>query len=176
MRKNKKSFTSSANNKVTIRAAVDGYNSPLAAGRFLELVREGFFDGKRVDRADGFFVAFGEEGKERVSPPLPLEIKLADRPDEPPLYGTTLDDAGMRNARVALPFNAYGTLAMSHQDDDVNSGTSQFFFLTKESEITPSGTNVLDGSYAVIGYAVDGAEELGNLKTGDVIERAKEVK
>ena len=128
-----------------------------------------------MDRADGFFVAFGEEGKGDV-PPLPLEVKLANRPDEPPLYGTTLDDAGLRNAQVALPFNAYGTLAMSHRDDDVNSGTSQFFFLTKESEITPSGTNILDGSYSVIGYAVDGADELGALKAGDIIEQVKEVK
>lgn len=61
------------------------------------------------------------EGKGEVSP-LPLEVKLAGRPREPPLYGTTLDDAGLRNAKVALPFNAYGTLAMSHREDDVNSG------------------------------------------------------
>jgi hypothetical protein len=27
----------------------------------VELARGGFFDGKKVDRADGFFVAFGEE-------------------------------------------------------------------------------------------------------------------
>jgi hypothetical protein len=33
--------------------------------------------------------------------------------------------------QVALPFNAYGTVAMARRDDDVNSGTSQFFFLTK---------------------------------------------
>ena len=41
---------------------------------------------------------------------LPLEIKLEGEPPPPPLYGQTLDDAGIRNAKVALPFNAYGTL------------------------------------------------------------------
>jgi hypothetical protein len=33
---------------------------------------------------------------------LPLEVKLANAPEEPPLYGTTLDDAGVRNAQVRL--------------------------------------------------------------------------
>lgn len=158
-----------------VRTVVDGFNAPIAGGRFMELARSGNFNGKLINRADGFFVAFGEEIKDSVSA-VPLEVKLADDVTEPPIYGMTLDDAGMRNARVALPFNAYGTLAMSHKDDDVNSGTTQFFFLTKESEITPSGTNVLDGSYSVIGYAVDGAEQLGALKAGDVIESVKEVR
>ena len=34
--------------RVKIRAAVDGYNAPLAAGRFMELARGGFFDGKKA--------------------------------------------------------------------------------------------------------------------------------
>jgi hypothetical protein len=34
----------------------------------------------------------------------------------------------------------------------------------------------LDGSYSVIGYAVDGADELGTLTAGDVIESVREVK
>ena len=34
--------------EVKIRAAVDGYNAPLAAGRFMELARGGFFDGKKA--------------------------------------------------------------------------------------------------------------------------------
>ena len=109
--------------------------------------------------------------------PLPLEVKLADDgKSEPPLYGVSVDDAGARNARVELPFNAYGTLAMSHSADDVNDGATQFFFLTKESEVTPSGTNVLDGRWSVVGYAVDGAEGLADLNAGDVIESVREVR
>lgn len=59
----------------------------------MKLVRGGFFSNKKINRADGFFVAFGEEGKDEVSA-LPLEVKLADSTADPPLYGTTLDDAG----------------------------------------------------------------------------------
>ena len=75
-----------------------------------------------------------------------------------------------------MAFNAYGTLAMSHSADDVNDGATQFFFLTKESEVTPSGTNVLDGRWSVVGYAVDGAEGLADLNAGDVIESVREVR
>jgi peptidylprolyl isomerase len=42
-------------------------------------------------------------------------------------------------------------------------------------EITPAGTNVLDGAYTVIGYAVEGAGELGALQAGDVVESVREV-
>ena len=63
-----------------------------------------------------------------------------------------------------------------HSADDVNDGATQFFFLTKESEVTPSGTNVLDGRWSVVGYAVDGAEGLADLNAGDVIESVREVR
>lgn len=165
--------------KIVVRVAVDGFNAPYAAGRFMQLAETNGF--KRIDRADGFIVAFGEDvGTPRhpsASTPLPLEVKLADDgKSEPPLYGVSVDDAGARNARVELPFNAYGTLAMSHSADDVNDGATQFFFLTKESEVTPSGTNVLDGRWSVVGYAVDGAEGLADLNAGDVIESVREVR
>ena len=64
----------------------------------------------------------------------------------------------------------------SESFDDVNDGATQFFFLTKESEVTPSGTNVLDGRWSVVGYAVDGAEGLADLNAGDVIESVREVR
>jgi cyclophilin family peptidyl-prolyl cis-trans isomerase len=40
----------------------------------------------------------------------------------------------------------------------------QIFFLLKESELTPSGANLLDGRYAVFGYAVQGQDNLGLMK------------
>jgi cyclophilin family peptidyl-prolyl cis-trans isomerase len=42
----------------------------------------------------------------------------------------------------------------------------QIFFLLKESELTPSGANLLDGRYAVFGYAVNGQDNLGLMKVG----------
>lgn len=44
------------------------------------------------------------------------------------------------------------------------SASSQVFFLLKESELTPSGANLLDGRYAVFGYAVAGQDSLGLMK------------
>lgn len=40
----------------------------------------------------------------------------------------------------------------------------QVFFLLKESELTPSGANLLDGRYAVFGYVTQGQDALGLMK------------
>lgn len=50
------------------------------------------------------------------------------------------------------------------------SADTQFFFLNKESEVTPSGANVLDGNYAVFGYVVENQGMLNRIKVDDVIE------
>lgn len=84
--------------------------------------------------------------------------------DKEPLYEFTLEDLGRFNEQPALPFNAYGTIAMARSEFDNNSASSQFFFLLKESELTPAGSNLLDGRYAVFGYVVDGQDELGKMK------------
>ena len=41
-------------------------------------------------------------------------------------------------------------------------GSSQIFFLLKESELTPSGANLLDGRYSVFGYITEGADLLND--------------
>lgn len=69
----------------------------------------------------------------------------------------------------------FGTLAMARREAEPNSASSQFFFLLKESELTPSGTNILDGRYSVFGYVVDGQELLRELKAGDAIQSMKVV-
>jgi cyclophilin family peptidyl-prolyl cis-trans isomerase len=38
------------------------------------------------------------------------------------------------------------------------------FFLLKESELTPSGANLLDGRYSVFGYVTEGQDALGYMK------------
>ena len=84
--------------------------------------------------------------------------------DKQPIYEESLEDVGRYNEQPALPFNAYGTIAMARQEFDNNSASSQFFFLLKESELTPAGSNLLDGRYSVFGYVVDGQEALANMK------------
>jgi cyclophilin family peptidyl-prolyl cis-trans isomerase len=72
-----------------------------------------------------------------------------------------------------LPFNAFGTLAMARREAEPNSASSQFFFLLRESELTPSGTNILDGRYSIFGYVVENQELLRDLKVDDEIVAMK---
>lgn len=129
-----------------VRVVLDGYNAPLSAGNFLDLAQKGFYDGMDVQRADGFVVQSGDPagpdigyvvgGKVRT---VPLEIMVQG--DRAPLYGSTLEDVRRFREQPALPFNAFGTLAAARSEFDNDSASSQFFFLLKESELTPSGTN-----------------------------------
>lgn len=157
-----------------LRMVLDGYNAPVTAGNFLDLVNRKFYDGMEVQRADGFVVQTGnpgggtdgfiENGKVRK---IPFEIKVIG--DKAPIYGETLEDLGRFNEDPQLPFNAYGTLALARQEFEANSGSSQVFWLLKESELTPTGANLLDGRYAVFGYLIDGAALLQNAQVGDKI-------
>lgn len=106
-------------------------------------------------------------------------------------------DLGRYKAQTKLPFNAFGTMAMAReasvmqiehiimckylctqhvltcyveQEFDANSASSQVFWLLKESELTPSNANILDGRYAVFGYVTENEDYLADLKVGDVIE------
>lgn len=45
------------------------------------------------------------------------------------------------------------------------------FWLLKESELTPSSANILDGRYAVFGYITENEELLADVKVGDVVEK-----
>ncbi|KAK9821695.1 hypothetical protein WJX74_009402 [Apatococcus lobatus] len=161
-----------------LRMVLDGYNAPITAGNFLDLVNRKFYDGMEVQRADGFVVQTGnpgggtdgflQDGKVRK---IPFEIKVAG--DKAPIYGETLEDLGRFNDDPQLPFNAYGTLALARQEFEANSGSSQVFWLLKESELTPTGANLLDGRYAVFGYLIDGAALLQQAQVGDKIVSMK---
>jgi peptidylprolyl isomerase len=104
---------------------------------------------------------------------IPLEILV--KGDQKPLYGITLEDAGRYLEQPVLPFSAYGTVALARPNDHPNGGSSQFFFLLFEPELTPAGLNLLDGRYAVFGYVVDGGSVLGEIREGDKILSAKVV-
>lgn len=162
---------------------VDGYNAPVTAGNFVDLVQRGFYDGLAVNRAEDFYVvqvgdppgdADGfvdpKTGEYRA---IPLEIMV--KGDDAPTYGITLEDAGRFLEEPVLPFSAYGAVAMARPGDEPNGGSSQFFFFLFEPNLTPAGANLLDGRYAVFGYVIDGTEVLGELKVGDKIKSAKVV-
>ena len=111
-----------------------------------------------------------ENGKVRT---IPFEVMV--KGDKAPVYEETLEDLGRFNDQPAIPFNAYGTLAAARSEFEANSASSQVFWLLKESELTPSGANLLDGRYAVLGYVVDGADLLADVQVGDRIDYIKVV-
>ncbi|VFQ73540.1 unnamed protein product [Cuscuta campestris] len=159
------------------RIVLDGYNAPVTSGNFLDLVERHFYDGMEIQRADGFVVQTGDpEGPAEgfIDPStektrtIPLEIMVIG--EKVPFYGSTLEELGLFKAQTRLPFNAFGTMAMARDEFESNSGSSQVFWLLKESELTPSNANILDGRYAVFGYVVENEELLADLKVGDVIE------
>lgn len=159
------------------RIVLDGYNAPVTAGNFVDLVKRKFYDGMEIQRADGFVVQTGDPegpaegfidpstGKIRT---VPLEIMVDG--DKAPVYGETLEELGRYKAQTKLPFNAFGTMAMAREEFDDNSASSQVFWLLKESELTPSNANILDGRYAVFGYVTENEDYLADVKVGDVIE------
>ena len=166
-------------NKGDLIVVLDGYNAPITAGNFLDLVQQGFYNHLPFTRAEeSYVVQAGDppgDADGYVDPRtgrirrIPLEIRVQG--DKQPLYGTTLEAAGRYLEKPVLPFAAYGTLAMARDEFDPNSASSQFFFLLFEPELTPAGINLLDGRYAVFGYLIDGKSVLEKIRAGDEIER-----
>lgn len=167
--------------KGTLQLVVDGYNAPVTAGNFVDLVQRGFYDGLEFTRAeDNYVLQIGDPpGKEVgfIDPKtkqyraIPLEVMVQG--DKKPIYGTTLEDIGRYLDQPVLPFSAFGALGMARPGDDVNGGSSQFFFFLFEPELTPAGLNLLDGRYAVFGYVTENKDVLQQLKQGDKIIAAK---
>lgn len=193
---------------------IDGYAAPVTSGNFVELVQKGFYNNMQIQRSDGFVVQTGDpdgeadgyvatgskavgQGKhgERL---IPLEIFV--RGDSGPFYESTIEDEGRGGQATILPFSSYGAMGWAREEYDVNSGSSQFFWLLFDSDLTPAGKNVLDGRYpwyvtngksehvslsskpftltrllfdSSFGYVVDGADFLQDIKEGDVIVSAK---
>lgn len=156
----------------------DGYNAPVSAGDFVDLVSKGFYNGMEIQRSDGFVVQTGKpdgdsQGYEVGGAVRRIPFEVMVEGDKVPVYEETLEDNGRFNEQPRLPFNAFGTMALAREEFDANSGSSQFFWLLKESELTPTGSNLLDGRYAVFGYVTDNSDLLKNMQVGDKIEYAK---
>lgn len=166
---------------------IDGFTAPVTGGNFVELVNKGFYTNMKIQRSDGFVVQTGDpdgpadgyvgtpskslgKGKhgERL---IPSEIFVKD--DKGPFYETTIEDEGRGGQATVLPFSSYGAMGWAREEYDANSGSSQFFWLLFDSDLTPAGKNVLDGRYPCFGYVVEGADFLRDMKEDDVIVSAK---
>jgi peptidylprolyl isomerase len=169
--------------KGDLTVVVDGYNAPITAGNFVDLVQRKFYDGLEFTRAEDFYVVqIGDppgdadgfiDPKTKKYRTIPMEVMVDG--DKQPIYGITLEDAGLYTAAPALPFSSYGALGMARPGDDVDGGSSQFFFFLFEAELTPAGRNLMDGRYAVFGYVTENNEILRELKQGDKIISARVV-
>ena len=165
----------------TVIAVVDGYNAPITAGAFVDLVQKGFYDGLPFTRAEDFYVLQTGDPKgpetgyldptTKTERTVPLEIMVPGEAE--PFYNATFEDLGLFTAQPVLPFATLGTLGWAHSDEALNDGSSQFFFFLYEAELTPAGLNLVDGRYGVFGYVVDGFDVLEELGIEDGIVKAK---
>ncbi len=168
-------------NGQTITIQVDGENAPVTAGNFIDLVEQGFYDGKTFHRVVEGFVAQGGDPKgdgtggfidPKTQKPrnIPLEIalddkKLDDAPAEP-IYNRPIgQQGGYRDPPVVLP-HKLGAVAMARSQLP-NSASSQFYFTLSDE------TGFLDGDYAVFGYVTQGMDVVNNIKKGDKISTAQ---
>jgi peptidylprolyl isomerase len=168
-------------NKGDLEIVVDGYSAPINGGNFVDLVQRGFYDGLDFNRAEDYYILQagdppGEDNgfidpKTKQYRAIPLEVLV--KGEDLPVYGETLEELGRYLAEPAIPFNAYGAVALARPADDPNGGSSQFFFFKFDTEITPPGYNLMDGRYSVFGYLVKGREVLDELSAGDKIISAK---
>jgi len=164
----------------------DGFTAPLTAGNFVDLSRRGFYTGlsvrekpKRVGDIgmnlpllgsfnDGFNDPF--TAKLRT---IPLEIIDSNKKMT---YGTgTRSSSSPSDATLSLLSPAHpsyvslqspAVVAFNHPDRKRNGGSSEFFFLTKQT--LPLGP-AMDGNYAPFGFIVDGFDLANDLRPGDVI-------
>jgi peptidylprolyl isomerase len=165
--------------KGDLTAVVDGYNAPLTAGAFVDLVKRGFYDGLPFTRAEDFYVlqtgdpAGPDDGfidpLTKSERHVPLEIRVPGK--DRPFYNQTFEELGLFKATPVLPFATKGTLGWAHSDEALDDGSSQFFLFLFEPELTPAGLNLIDGRYAAFGYVVDGFDVLEELTAEDGIER-----
>ena len=166
--------------KGPLTAVIDGYNAPITGGAFIDLVQRGFYDGLPFIRAEDFYVLQTgdpkgpEEGfvdpRSKQIRTVPLEIRI--KGDAEPIYNLTFEDVGRFKAEAVLPFATYGTLGWAHSDEQLDDGSSQFFFFLYEPELTPAGLNLVDGRYAAFGYVVEGMDVLEELTVDDRIIKA----
>ena len=168
-------------NKGDLEIVVDGYSAPVNGGNFVDLVNRGFYDGLDFNRAEDFYILQagdppGEadgfiDPKTNEYRAIPLEVLV--KGDDSPVSGETLEELGRYLDVPAIPFNAYGAMALARPANDPNGGSSQFFFFKFDTEITPPGYDLMDGRYSVFGYLTDGKEVLEELTAGDKIISAK---
>ncbi|KAL9179450.1 hypothetical protein ACHAXT_008740 [Thalassiosira profunda] len=163
-----------------MKMIIDGYNAPVTGGNFVDLVQKGFYNNMDIQRSDGFVVQTGDpkgEAEGYVGTPSNSvgagEARRKAHSIGDLCQGRQGPTKGRGGEATTLPFSSYGAMGWAREEYDANTGSSQFFWLLFDSDLTPAGKNVLDGRYPVFGYVVEGADFLRDTKEGDIIVSAK---
>ena len=133
-----------------IRFAMRPDEAPNTARNFVELARKGFYDGTIVHR----IVPADRNGK-------PFVIQGGDPTgtgDGGPGYDLALEDS-----RLAHDF---GVLSMARNDWPDSAGSQWFVCLSREA------TARLDGQYCAFGHAVEGADAILRIASGEIADAA----
>lgn len=103
---------------------------------------------------------------------IPLELYY--KTDKEPVYSITSDDDLRATETMALPFQAYGAIGMARDNDNTDSGNTQFFLLKWKQALIAPGRNTLDGFYTCFGYVTLNEKLLSQInRDTDVILSAK---
>jgi cyclophilin family peptidyl-prolyl cis-trans isomerase len=129
-------------------------DAPNHVKNFVDLAKQGFYDGQRVHRvAPGFVVQFGDPASKT-------------KPMDDPSMGT-----GGSGKRIKAEFNKRpferGVLGMARSNDP-DSGSSQVYLMLGDAPH-------LNGQYTAFGRVTKGLEVMDGIKVGDRIKSIKVV-
>ncbi|OUO32708.1 peptidylprolyl isomerase [Olsenella sp. An293] len=150
--------------KGTIRVQLDGAGAPVHVANFCELASSGFYDGLKFHRYVPGFVIQG--GCPNTRDMTPAEV-AAGRVGPTGRPGTGGPGYRIRQEFTTNPNNAHvdRALAMARSADPDSAG-SQFYFC-----LGPQ--HGLDSGYTVFGTTLEGADVIGELRAGDVINSVR---
>ncbi len=166
-----------------ITIEVNGNDAPITAGNFVDLVKQGVYNGlafHRVVREPEPFVVQGGDPQSKdtkfpieklgtggfIDPTnnlprlIPLEIK--SKTGTTPIYSKTFKEADISESPKLTHTRGAVAMARSAFPD---SASSQFY-------ITLAELKFLDGNYAVFGYVKEGMNVVDKIQKGDRIESA----
>lgn len=161
-----------------IKLTVDGYAAPLTGGNFIDLVQRKWYDGMEVVSGQrGFYLPLSTlqndsyfDSKARAARTVLLEIMVNGEPQ--PVYGATLDEAGIGDLSPTLPVTAFGAVAMIHSVENANDALASFYIFLLDTTCYQARSvlgSVLTGSVETISYVAEGEEVLKQLEPGDYI-------
>ncbi|KAK9674072.1 hypothetical protein RND81_12G209000 [Saponaria officinalis] len=159
-----------AKNTATIQVVIDGYSAPLTAGNFAKLVKDGVYDGTKLNCATQAVLSDNKLNP-TVGYSVPLEIVPSGQFE--PLYRTPLS---VQDGELpVLPLSVYGAVAMAHSEasEELSSPNQFFFYLYDKRNAGLGGLSFDEGQFSVFGYTTAGRDVLAQIKTGDIIRSAK---